>query len=244
MMQQFDTSCFEMAQVWPVRVGPFLQAGLYHLRWRMANQADRLVQAYVDGHLTQVSTDPVQRSMWLTLDASCTHLIELVAVDASGDADPWQPWSNASAGGCSGFVVLRMIRDARWPQGAVVVVRVDGNEVDRKSVWPASVSRGGFGSLFGVGGFGHDAATGPGLGVAALGHGPLGADTSPLSVQVAGLAPGDHTIELRIQDAAGQWIDQGGYQTTVTVSSQSNIEQLSLDGSGQLVWDIQRLEAI
>ncbi|HEX7008492.1 MAG TPA: hypothetical protein VF184_00830, partial [Phycisphaeraceae bacterium] len=109
---------------------------LVHLAWRSGQQADRLVQVYVDGELYDVTSDPAQRQMWLILDRSREHRIELLAVEEEVWAarpellGSWRPAVRDA-------VEVAVLRDESLLVGTRVSVRLDGVEVDEGPMWPA-----------------------------------------------------------------------------------------------------------
>ncbi len=181
--------------------------GLVHVWWRDAWVEDRLVQVYVNGELFDVTADPDQRELWLVLDRSQPNRIELLAVPAGSpdlmwNAKPerlmsWNPPIRDVA-------EAQVLRDESLPIDTRIEVVVDGEAVAAGSLWPGDVARSGFGGLFGLGGFGHDAASGVGLGRGELGFGPLGIDGTAWRWRDDTLAPGPHTVTLTARDAQGQ----------------------------------------
>jgi hypothetical protein len=163
---------------------------------------------YVDGELAEVSTHPEQRALWLLLNRSRAHRIELLAVSAD-DADAlWRPHPELLRGWSPGFVTqagARVLRDEALPVDARLRVHVDGAIEAEEPLWPADAHRAGFGALFGQGAFGFDDATAPGLGspTSALGVGPLGIDSTSWQWRRDDLAAGAHLLELTAVDARG-----------------------------------------
>jgi hypothetical protein len=183
--------------------------GLIHLWWLAPEQGDRLAQVYVDGELNTVTCDPAQRELWLVCDPSQPHQIELLAVPADDAENIWRSRPELLQGCQSPLrrhASLTLLRDERLPVDTMVAVRVDGDEVARTALWPASEHRGGFGALFGLGEFGRDALTGPGLGSpdSQLGMGPLGADGTAWRWTSDVLSAGTHTITAQALDPGGQ----------------------------------------
>lgn len=100
---------------------------------------------------------------------------------------------------------LTILRDVSLPANAMLSVTIDGEpESAHVPLFSPGDARGGFGAVFGEGGFGYDASTGPGLGQGALGFGPLGSDGVALHWRDESLSQGSHTIDLLLEDQAGQ----------------------------------------
>ncbi|MCC7145156.1 MAG: hypothetical protein IT443_01785 [Phycisphaeraceae bacterium] len=221
---------FELVLARPVREGAGEHMGMAHLWWRAPQQGNRLVQVYVDGRLYDVSSDPQERQMWLTCPRQEAHRIELLAVPADR-ADLWGREHPRELRGWSPAWVtearLDLIRDERLPVDSRMVVRVDGRESDEGLLWAGDENRGGFGLLFGLGAFGHDAAGGLGLGLGELGMGPLGVDGQAWHWRRTDLAGGGHALEVVAQDA-------GGYAASRTLASEEVIDTWL--GGAQEVW--------
>lgn len=196
---------FELVLARPVVTAAGDHGALVHLWWRTTEAlGERLVQVYVDGELADVTAEPTQREMWLLIDRAQGRRIELLAVDPAEAwrAQPeslvsWQPSVRSAA-------ALALVRDEALPVDARVGVSVDGVLVDEAVLWAGQDHRGGFGALFGEGGFGIDAATGPGLGNGELGMGALGADGSAWRWRRDDLAIGTHALTVTAHDAGGQ----------------------------------------
>lgn len=193
---------FEVTLARPAVHGAGEEAALVHLWWRRSNDG-QLVQVYVDDELADVTVEPGQREMWLLLDRSRAHRIELLAVHPE---EVWvarpellRQWSPR----VRDVAKVAVLRDEALAVDARVRVAVDGQVVDEAPMWPSDVHRSGFGGLFGEGGFGVDAATGPGLGAGELGMGALGADGSAWRWRGVGLAEGAHTVSVSAVNANG-----------------------------------------
>lgn len=203
---------FELTLARPVSTQAGEHAALVHLWWRAAQQGDCLVQVYVDGALADVTPDPAQREMWLMCERTKAHTIELLAIPRPSDADleeydPWQAHPSLLRSWSPPFTQhasLALMREAQLPVDTVVRVDVDGQKLDAGPLWDGSAHRGGAGALFGVGEFGRDEATGPGLGGGELGMGPLGADGSTWRWRRDTLSPGEHSIDVSAVDRTGQ----------------------------------------
>jgi hypothetical protein len=180
---------------------------LVHLWWRAPHQGERLVQVYVNDRLYDISLWSEQRAMWLMLDRRRPHRIELLGVSIDDARGVWTPqpehlqgWSPA----VHDIGEVELIRDHTLPVDTWLKVEVDSQVMDEAAVWPADVSRSGFGAVFGEGGFGIDAATGPGLGLGELGRGPLGSDGDAWRWRHAGLSEGEHSLAVRAEDPRGR----------------------------------------
>jgi len=181
--------------------------GLVHLWWRDRSAAERLVQVYVNGELADVIADPQQRELWLIIDRSRPHRIELLAVpadepDALWQARPdrlssWDPPIQSSA-------EALVLRDESLPVDTKIEVAVDGETVAVGNLWPGDAARSGFGGWFGLGDFGQDAASGLGLGRGELGLGPLGRDGTAWRWSDPTLKPGPHVVTLTAKSVEGR----------------------------------------
>lgn len=185
---------------------PDLQHGrLVHVLWRAPEQGDRLVQFYVNGRLNSSSQSPTDRETWLVLDPHLHHEIELLAVSPSCANRPLDESLGGAEPGTSPYASIALLRDYDLPVDATVRVAVDGQiAAEASPLFADDAARGGFGAVFGEGGFGFDASTGPGLGGGELGFGPLGVDGDTLRWRDDTLPAGDHTLCLSLSDAAGQ----------------------------------------
>jgi len=153
-----------------------------------------------------VSTHPDQRELWLVVDRTRSHRVELLAV-AAGDPDAlWRPRPDLLKSWYPPIkdrVTAKLLRDEALPIDTQIAVALDGEDVFRSALWPGDTPRSGFGGLLGLGGFGHDAATGLGLGRGELGFGPLGTDATAWRWQSDRLSPGPHEVTLAANDADG-----------------------------------------
>ncbi len=200
---------FKVVLARPVTTEAGEHPALVHLWWSAPQQGDRLVQVYLDGELIDVTTDPTQREMWLMIDRGRPHRIELLAVPADEPDQLWcrRPDRLASWNpGVQSAATVALVRDEQLPVDTQVTVSVDGEALDRGPMWPADETRSGFGALFGLNGFGHDAITGPGLGRGELGMGPLGTDGTAWRWQRGDLQTGSHDLLVTGTDAGGQTI--------------------------------------
>lgn len=198
-------SVFELVLARPVVTETGEHAHLVHLWWRAPQQGERVVQVYVDGELIDVSLDPGQREVWLSLDRSIPRRIELVALVPAVD-DVWTPVPSAPLS--SSVAVVTLLRDESLPVDAHVAMHEGATQLDEGPMWPGEEHRSGFGALFGEGAFGFDAATGPGLGLGELGFGPLGADGGAWRWRRDDLAVGEHALELRATSREGESLSE------------------------------------
>ncbi|MEX1017514.1 MAG: hypothetical protein WDZ31_12295 [Phycisphaeraceae bacterium] len=207
-MSAYTQDIFELTLARPATHAQGDDAMQVHLWWRAPQQGDRLVQVYVDGALYDVTAWPAQRAMWLLLDRTRAHRIELLAVDPAAEGgDVWRArpellrtWSPT----VPDVAAVTVLRNETLPVTAELGLAVDDGPATVTPLWPADVARGGFGALFGEGGFGSDAATGPGLGEGELGVGPLGADGVAWHWRHTHLPDGTRTLALNLHDPTGQ----------------------------------------
>lgn len=195
---------FELVLARPTADRGVMGGGLVHLWWKAPREGERLVQVYVNGELAEVSVEPGQCQMWLIVEPGRSHRIELVAVE--GEL-VWQEWGEALKGwepAVKDVVELRLVRAKTLLPRAEVRVLVDGQEAERGKLFSEGEGRGGFGALFGLGGFGFDALTAAGLGEGELGVGPLGEDGRWWRGRIEGLEDGEHSIEVEVVDEKGR----------------------------------------
>ena len=188
---------------------PELQHGrLIHLLWRSPQQAERLVQFYVNDQLYGYSLSIMQREAWLVVDHSRHVQIELLAVEPASVTIDLRDALVGPTPSTRPGVGLSVLRDLSLPVGTTLGVSVDSGSPERIPLFSPGDARGGFGAVFGEGGFGYDTATGPGLGLGELGYGPLGSDGDVLRWQDETLATGSHTITLSLEDSTGLAVTQ------------------------------------
>lgn len=181
-------------------------ARLVHVYWRAPTQGARVVQVYVDGQWSGVSASPTEREVWLILDGDRRHEIELLAVDPHDAATPSHQLLSGVSPPTSPYASVRVMRDASLPTDTRVSVAVDGQVAKTTALFLPTTPRGGFGAVFGEGGFGYDAALGPGLGFGQLGLGPLGADGRALQWRDGSLPIGLRSVQVTTHDAEGNAI--------------------------------------
>lgn len=235
MNQQATQSGLELTLARPVTLPGGDHPALVHLWWRGAVDEGQLVQVYVDGELYDATEDSRHQQMWLLLDRSRAHRIELLAVDASA---VWlaQPEKLASwAPPVEDGVSLTLLRDERLAVDTRVSVELAGM-VDGAPLWPSESHRGGFGALFGEGGFGFDAVTGPGLGGGEFGHGPLGADGTAWRWHRDAPEPGEHALSVEARDESGQRSAQPMTHAVTTDQLAPPPRALQIDQTFTLRW--------
>lgn len=182
------------------------QPGRALLSWRMTEPHAGVVQVYVNGELHDVTVAAAQREMWLHLDRQRDVRVELAAVDES---QAWTDYSDGLSGWGGDFVTtakLAIVRDEALPIDAQVVVRVDGQDEPAAAMWGAGDGRSGFGALHGVGPFGYDNATAAGHGLGDFGVGAHGSDGQAWRWRRDDLVAGEHAVEARVIDGAGNTV--------------------------------------
>lgn len=193
--------------------------GLVHLTWRAPSQGDRLVQVHVDGVWHTATASSAERAMWLWLNPSVPHRVELLAVDASAVltdfADRLAGWSPAfeTAAG------VTIVRHESLDVDATVRVTVNGELDHAAPLWRGDDHRSGFGGLLGIGRFGHDDATAPGFALGDLGAGGFGSDASPWRWRRDDLPAGDHLIDAAVTDRFGRTIATLNPPASTTVAA-------------------------
>lgn len=235
-MQESAQSDFELTLARPVVQTGGEHPALVHLWWRGGVAAGHVVQVYVDDELYDVAEGVGPRELWLVLDRSAAHRIELLAVPVSEAwrarsvrPGSWQPRVRDAAR-------LAVLRDARLPVDTCLRVSVDGVVVDAGALWPRDVHRAGFGALFGEGGFGFDAVTGPGLGRGELGYGVLGADGTAWRWEKGGLEAGERVIAVEGRDAKGEVVADAVTRAVSMDSLARPVRDPAVDQDFRLRW--------
>lgn len=194
---------FERVIARPVAAPALHHHRLVHVSWVAPQQGHRLVQVYTNGQFATRSTSVTQREAWLMLDGAIHQQIELLAVAPQSVAIDYSGVLEAQAL-TAPAVSFAVMRDYAQPLAAVLSVEVDRmGDPDRIALFEPGDARGGFGAVFGQGGFGFDASVGPGLGLGELGYGPLGLDGRALRWRHDQLDPGEHTIDLTLGSPGG-----------------------------------------
>lgn len=201
-----ESSLFTRVLVRPVAADDALHGVLFHLWWSAPEQGSRVVQVYANGRLHEAVTDPAERERWLLFPAGRSVRIELRAVPI---AEAWVPRVlDTTDATPRDTAEVTLLRDPSVPVGAVVSVAVDDAPAEQALLFGPRDARIGFGAVFGFGGFGYDAVTGPGLGRGALGLGPLGADGEPWRWRRDDLPAGAHGLTLSLANSEGQPLAQ------------------------------------
>lgn len=231
---------FDLVLARPIFTNSGEHPRLAHLWWSAPNQGNRLVQVYVQGELYDVTLDVTQRALYLDLDRTHTNRIELLAVPADDAQALWRPQQDLLASwspSVASTAEVRLVRDETLATDTQVVVSIDGSDMDHGSMWPSDVSRSGFGALLGMGCFGFDDATGPGLGIGDLGAGPLGVDGFSWRWHRDNLGQGVYNIDLTTVNHAGLAVANPlSFQNVTLDDLPEPVEGLSLDESFTLSW--------
>lgn len=194
---------FERVTARPVFAPDHQHGRLVHLSWSAPQQGGRLVQVYDNGGWLGYSASPVDREAWLLLDAAVHHEIELLAVEPSDASISLPHWLAGVDPPTRTSARISLLRDTSLPFDSLLQATLDGQATQATPMFAAETPRGGFGAVFGEGGFGYDASTGPGLGLGELGYGPLGIDGDALSWQDATSLPGPHVLTVGLINKEG-----------------------------------------
>lgn len=179
---------------------------LVYFAWRMNGSADHLVQVYVNDRLYDVTIHPGQRELWLTLDRSREHRIELLALPIAEALDPWlshhgllMTWQPQ----VGDHPALAVVRDEALPIDATFTVEVAGH-TETRAVWTARDARSGHGAVFGIGGFGYDNSTHPDFEFEDDGSTQTAIEPQvPWRWSDDSLPAGDHTLQVLASDEHG-----------------------------------------
>lgn len=194
---------FELVLARPIALTRGEHASMVHIWWRAPQQGDRLVQIYVDQELFFVACDVSQRECVLFLDRTCDHHIELLAVDCdhalSAQPQSLTGWNLPIIENAA----ISIVRDHALPIHASLRTSLNGMNHDEALLFPANEPRGGFGALFGEGGFGYDDAAGFGLGRGELGLGPLGEDGTAWQMNISCMNDGLHDLDIDLLNEKG-----------------------------------------
>jgi hypothetical protein len=213
-----DTTRIEPVERLLLRAASGPLENLALLTWADAVDEGFAVQVYVDGQLHDIVADGRRGECWLWLDRRQVHHVHALRVPAGVACidhashlpltdEPFAPHAS-----------ITLLRDEALPVDAAVTITLDGQPVDRQPLWSADDARNGWGGLHGIGSFGHDLATGPGLGLESHGHGPFGSGSHPFhwtSRDLDPLAPGPHTLDITITDAAGRSLASSTLHLTI-----------------------------
>jgi hypothetical protein len=158
---------------------------MVHVQWvRSASAVSAAVQVYVDDELQCVVSDPDANHVWLCLDPFGSPRVDVVAVEIDAPHEAWTPLA-PTADTPVDRVMATVERSGSLPIDARVRFTLDDRAIADGPMWDADAVRGGFGSLFGLGSFGIDAATAVGLGNGPLGLGAIDVDGDRLSLRYA-----------------------------------------------------------
>jgi hypothetical protein len=239
-MLEATQEVFELVLARPVVLEGKEHPALVHLWWRAPNQGNRVVQVYMDGRLVEVSQHVEQRELWLMCDRSRSHRFELLAVPID---DPDQIWGSrldllkSWDPPVKGELALQIIRDERLPVDTLLSVQSNGQVIDTGALWPSTENRGGFGAILGVGEFGYDAATGPGLGLGELGMGRLGADGRAWQWHRENISAGHYELSVLAKDQSGRLVAQEAELSDVEIEAlPSCASEFSIDADFTLRW--------
>lgn len=235
-MHKHTQDIFELTLARPVATATGEHPHLVHLWWRAPAQGSWLVQVYINDQLHDVTSHSTQRDMWLTLDRTQPHRIELLAVD------PCYAWQNLAhvlsswSPAVRDVAAVAILRDEELPTDTQISVSINGKQIANEPMWPANTHRNGFGGLFGIGGFGIDDATGPGLGLGELGMGTLGADGSAWHWRHHRLPAGEYTLSITATTADGQPIAASTAHDVTIDQLPEPARDLTLDADFTLRW--------
>ncbi|MEM6333748.1 MAG: hypothetical protein AAF823_10465 [Planctomycetota bacterium] len=229
------------AIVRPVRHPDGSRTPLTHVAWRkQPAAADHHVWLYVDAARHAVITDAAQTQAWLSLDPNAAQTIELFAVPAqvSRDTLASSEMSNATRfRAADSLVRLRIDRPASLPIGAQVGYALDAQPRADAPLFDPAIARGGFGSLFGLGAFGVDAAAAIGLGLGQLGIAPLDVDTPPMVLtEDAPDLPDTPTLTINFTDPQGHPLTPAIDISAQVTRRPPPIANLRLTPDQQLTW--------
>lgn len=183
-MLEPTTDIFKLTLAQPVLTDAGEHPALIEVSWVLNELTEHAIQIYVDGKLHDAVLHTGPRRCWIACDRRRPHFIALLGVDAAHAFNEQPQHLDTFEPAFDSHWSLSMLRDTSLSVDAVVEVDRNGERVHERLLWESDVHRDGFGALFGVGGFGSDAATGPGIGLGSLGHGPLGSDAQPFFVEV------------------------------------------------------------
>lgn len=228
---------FERVLARPVDAPDLHHGRLVHIMWLAPQQGDRLVQFYLNRRLSCNSRSTTQRDAWLIVDPDKHTQIELLAVcPAESSVDRSELLAGIAPATQPG-ASLQLLRDVSMPIASVVAIKPGSASVaDRSPLFSPSDPRGGFGAVFGEGGFGYDASTGPGLGLGALGYGPLGTDGDALSWFNDALPEGVNTLALSLEDRTGQTRSQEQSVAIEIDRLPTPPDEVALNDDFQLTW--------
>lgn len=236
-MNEPTQNIFELILARPIVTDAGEHPSLVHLFFRVTQPLAQTYafQAYVNGQLHTVIADSDAREVLLALDRSRPNRIEMLAVDPLDATRPMPERLQTFTPAFVDRAAISLLRDESLPYDAVVDVELDSEPYAQRALWTGGDNRSGFGSLFGLGDFGVDGATGPGLGRGQLGHGPLGCDATAWTLAAPLTAAGSHTLEHKLLDAALNPIAPAQTQTVTADLPDAAALELTLTAT-QLQW--------
>lgn len=210
---------------------------IVHLWWRAPLQNNRLVQVYVDEKLYDVTSDATTREVYLDLDRTQQHRIELLAISADDPDAVWRPQPGLLESWhpkVSSTVNINLVRDETLPVDTQLMISLDGDETEYGSIWPPSEARAGSLSEAGIT---YGGAFGLGLGIGELGSGPLGYDGTAWQWFRDDLSAGNHNAQITAMDQAGSPVSAPLDVTLLTEQLPSPATGLSIIPPFGIAWD-------
>lgn len=174
--------------------------GLALLTWREeAMTPGNVLQLLIDGRLQEV-IEPGRLFAWVQLPGWRVTRVGLRIVDR---ADAWVEPPDGDGSGFAAAPGIAIHRPLDLPVDGRIIVKVDGQERGRWRLWENRESRTGFGAQLGLGGFGFDDAGAEGFGIGEWGAGSPGIDGFFWCWRLGDAAPGEHQIDVQLQDSDG-----------------------------------------
>lgn len=228
---------FELVLARPVVTSAGEHPRLAHLWWRAPLQGNRLVQVYIDETLYDVTHDAAVREMYLNLDRTRQHRIELLTVPADDPATMWRPQPDLLRGWqpkIASAAKIDLVRDENLPVDTQIIISLDGKDVEYGPMWPPTEARAGSWSEEGIT---YDGAFGLGLGVGELGAGPLGFDGTAWHWLRNDLDPGMHDAWITSVDYAGSPVSLPLNVSLLTEQLPSPVTGLSILATLGITWE-------
>jgi len=176
--------------------------------------------------------------MWLVLDRTKPHRIELLAVPEENrdglwreqpqQLESWQPQISSSA-------EVQFVRDEGLPIDTALCISLDGVLTDEGRMWPAHITRAGAynesGPIF-------NGPTGPGLGLGELGAGPVGYGGTYWRWHRDRLPPGEYPIEAATRITTGEDVTTGYNLTAYIDHLPQPVHSLAVAENNSIGWQI------